>query len=278
MAYSAVSAPDPWADAPPVYNLINDPIRALGAPAPIRLTPGERTHILAGIGQSNIANFIYGAPYAPSSPKVHVFNWRDGGVYSAVEPLPGINTTSTPNAYSNVMTRIGQKLIDANICDRVIIAGCAIGGSTTVDWADGGIYVDRLRYFIRRLQASGLPLTGILRHQGEGDPSIGTSSNTYRDRGRAEFQKFRDADFTAPAIVCQTTYWAGVNTPGSPEVLAVRAGQAAMADGVSIFLGPDTDTLGADKRGDAAHFNAEGANDFADMCVTAIQAHATPVS
>ena len=45
----------------------------------------------------------------------------------------------------------------------------------------------------------------------------------------------------------------------------------------SIFTGPDTDDLGAEFRGDAAHMNPAGLNAHADLWIPKIVAYCTPI-
>ncbi len=234
-------------------------------------------------GQSNFGGFgnNSGGGYTPVSSKVDVFNWYDGGMYRAIEvgqPLVGTDGGFlTPGHYSSPVPRIADKLIAANACDRVILVLGAMGGTSTADWASG-IHAGRLQRIINRMKAVGLVPTCLLRHQGEADPPLGTDRDTYAFRVRAEIQKFRDEGFTAPALVALATYHNGINTPGSGPVTEVRAGQALAVDGVTIFQGPDTDTLGAGYRSDGAHFNASGLDAHATLWVAPIIARATPIS
>lgn len=273
MRSSVVSAPDPWA-SPPRLGL---PSAALGAPRPVRLTPGERTHIGLVYGQSNAGQWGYGAPYV-GLPRCEVFNWFDGGVYHAVEPLPGGQTSVVPGAVGGILPRLGDALIRGRACDRFIGVYASVGGTSSADWAPGGSCAGLLPYVIARMQAAGLQPSFIYRHQGEAEPSIGTDRNTYRDRIRAEVALFRAAGWTAPVLVAVTSWWRGVNIPGSPLVEETRAGQIlARSDALGIFAGPDTDTLNTDiSRGDSAHFNATGNFEHAAMLAPFVVARATP--
>ena len=272
MQRNVVSAPDPWRNLPSV----GEPGTAVGSPRPVRLTPGERTHVAVIWGQSNSAQWGYGKPYVPG-PKVEVFNWKDGGMYHAVEPLPGAQISVAAGAVSGFAPRLGDKLIAAGYCDRFIAIVCGVGGTSTYDWAAGGFCATRIPAVIARMKAAGLAPSVLIRHQGEADPPLGTSRFVYRDRARAEVQIFREAEWDAPALIALATYWEGVNMPGSPAVGEVRNGQVmACSAELNIFQGPDTDILGATYRGDTAHLNELGLDLHAGMLVPPIATHAVP--
>lgn len=108
-----------------------------------RLTAGETTKVIIGLGQSNIANSGQSAYTPTNSTKVDNFDIGSGGIWNAVDPLLGAGTNIGVGV-GNWMTRFGDKLVTAGACQRVILVPCAIGQSSVTDWIAGGIFYQRM--------------------------------------------------------------------------------------------------------------------------------------
>lgn len=195
---------------------------------------------------------------------MHHLNIYNGGVYSAVNPLLGCTSLA-----GNFPLRLGDKLINAGLFARVVFVPIAIGATPIAQWATGGALQDRIATAYRRCVAVGLPVTGVLWHQGETDADSVISQATYQAALSSVIDRTRLAGFSEPFFVAKVAY------PFNTSASNVRAAQAAVINhGNEIWEGPDTDTLtGANRDGGNVHFSAAtGANNHADAWKTAIDA------
>ncbi|MBN8956543.1 MAG: hypothetical protein J0H17_08165 [Rhizobiales bacterium] len=231
-----------------------------------RLVDGQSTAVIVTLGQSNSANYLgYGETPYVASPLVHNFNYLNGGMYLAADPLLGC-----PGEYGNYGARLGDLLISRGRFQRVIIAPIAINASLAEHWKDGGIFNQNLRVVLRRLLAAGLTPTFICYQQGESDNRIGTSSASITASLRSMVTTIRAEGVNAPVFIALTALW-----PGYSNDAQIRAGQAAAVDhSLGIYQGPDTDTLdAATYRTGGVHFNAAGAQAFADLTEQVLAAY-----
>jgi carbohydrate esterase-like sialic acid-specific acetylesterase len=209
----------------------------------------RRTAVIVVVGQSNAAN--HGAGRYLAKQRVDNFNVYDGRCYRAVDPLLGASGDG-----GNFATRLGDKLIDAGLFDRVILAPIAMGGTTVEQWADEGMFNRRIPVLIRRLFDAGLNADFVLWQQGEGNQGMGDrGGRQYCKNLREVIRTFRRFGVTAPFFVSLTT------TCGGPHANAenIRAGQRGVVNPVAgIYQGPDTDTIGLEHRWDKCHFDETG--------------------
>lgn len=265
MSRIAVSAPDPfvfsefldkmgWSDTR--SKTIRDP----------RLNAGETTGVFVVAGQSNATSFAP-TPYTPSNAaKVDNLSIYDGGLYSAADPLLGCTILPGGPGVGNWVGRMADGLISAGIFQRVILIPVAVGGTMAADWNSQGL-TKRLVAAGRRSAAVGLPITAFLWMQGESDTQNGTSQGAYAASLASIIASPRSEGFNAPWFVGKCTWLNGaVSSP-------VQAAQAAAVNGIDIFAGANTDTLGAGSRqGDNTHFTDAGSASVAALWVTAIDA------
>lgn len=209
----------------------------------------SRTAVIIILGQSNAGN--HGAGRYVAKHRVDNFNIYDGKCYRAEDPLLGASGDG-----GNFATRLGDKIIEDGLFDRVILAPIAMGGTTVEQWAEEGMFNRRIPVLIRRLYDAGLSADFILWHQGEGNPGMG-------DRGGRQYRKnllevvetFRRYGVNAPFFVALATLCGGPH----PNAQNIRAGQkAAVNPSVGIHQGPDTDIIGVDYRWDKCHFDDLG--------------------
>lgn len=73
------------------------------------------------------------------APLVHNLNISNGGIYDAVDPLLGPDSGA-----GNYGGRLADKLIDGDVCDRVILAPMAHSGSSVAQWAAAGVLHGRI--------------------------------------------------------------------------------------------------------------------------------------
>lgn len=227
-----------------------------------RIVPGERTGVIVTVGQSLITNNVSGT-YSCGT-KVHNLCLDNGGVYQAVQPLLGCSISGGEVRPSNYAMHLADKLIAAGHYDRVIIAPIGIGGTTVAQWAPGGPCNHRIGVVAQRLAAHGYVLDMILWHQGESDHGI--AATTMTSRLQAVIATFRTAGLTAPFLVAQASWNLSLTDP------KVRQGQAAAVDNVSVFAGPNFDTLNNSYRADTTHFNQAGAEAASTMWLASIEA------
>jgi Carbohydrate esterase, sialic acid-specific acetylesterase len=210
-----------------------------------------RPLVILTLGQSNAANHGQGL-YAPKH-RVDNFNLYDGKCYKAVEPLLGPSGQG-----GNFATRLADILIERRLADRVVLAPIAMGGTTVEQWAHEGLFNRRIAASIRRLYDAGLSADYILWHQGEGNAANGDSGGRqYRKNLLEVVASFRTYGVNAPFFVALATRCA--KTP-HPNAVNVREGQrtAAIGSKLGIFVGPDTDLIGAEHRYDDCHMSESG--------------------
>jgi hypothetical protein len=209
----------------------------------------ERTAVIVILGQSNAAN--HGAGRYAAKNRVDNFNLYDGKCYHAEDPLLGSSGDG-----GNFATRLGDKLIEEGLFDRVILAPIAMGGTTVEQWAEEGMFNRRIPVLIRRLHDAGLNADYILWQQGEGNPGMGDrGGRQYRKNLLEVIETFRKYGVDAPFFVSLTTLCGGPHANAEN----IRAGQrAAVNPAAVVFQGPDTDTIGVEHRWDACHFNEVG--------------------
>lgn len=242
------------------------------------LDPSERTLVIVGCGQSNIAS-CDNSTYNASSAKVENFNIYDGGVYQARRPLlgasAGISLTGTPGIGGCWLTRLGDKLISDDIADRVILVPNAVGATSIQNWVPGllaypGSVANRIDVTCKRLIAAGLTPDAIFWQQGESNH--GTSQALYAGWLAEVIAAYKSYFPSTPFFVGTSTYMGGVTDSN------VQAACAAAVDhGAGIWAGGNSDTLTSGYRqADDIHFDATGADACADLWKTALAAYGAP--
>ncbi len=221
----------------------------------------KRTAVIVVVGQSNAAN--HGAGRYAASRRVDNFNVYDGKCYRATDPLLGASGDG-----GNFATRLGDKLIDAGLFDRVILAPIAMGGTTVEQWAEEGMFNRRIPVLIRRLFDAGLSADFILWQQGEGNQGMGdVDGRQYRKNLLEVIRTFRRFGATAPFFVSLTTLCGGPHANAEN----IRAGQRGVVNPLAgIYQGPDTDTIGVEHRWDKCHFDETGLDMAASLWVRVI--------
>jgi len=221
----------------------------------------KRTAVIVVVGQSNAAN--HGAGRYAATKRVDNFNVYDGRCYRAADPLLGASGDG-----GNFATRLGDKLIDAGLFDRVILAPIAMGGTTVEQWAEEGMFNRRIPVLIRRLFDAGLSADFILWQQGEGNPGTGdVDGRQYRKNLLEVIRTFRRFGVTAPLFVSLTTLCGGPHANADN----IRAGQRGVVSPLAgIYQGPDTDTIGVEHRWDACHFDETGLDMAASLWLQVI--------
>lgn len=210
----------------------------------------SRTAVIIVLGQSNAAN--HGTGHYVAKHRVDNFSLYDGCCYHAADPLLGASGDE-----GNFATRLGDKLIEAGLFDRIILAPIAMGGTTVEQWADEGMFNRRILALIRRLHDAGLSTDFILWHQGEGNPGMGDAhGRQYRKNLLEVVNTFRRYGIDAPFFVALVTR---CGDAPHPNAVNIRDGQKGAVDPMAgVYLGPDTDTIGVEHRWDKCHFDESG--------------------
>lgn len=210
-------------------------------------------------GQSNICSPC-GTAYVVTQAQNHMMNIYDGATYLTQEPMIGMNDSPVGN--SGVNSRLGDSLIATGKCERSIIMPIAIAGTSSADWAPGGVLNARIVAACRRLASVGRIANYIVWHQGENESGLGgVSAAQYTANVQAVCQTFRNNGQSAPFYVCLAT-----NLNGAYRAQTRLGQQNCVSASLNILQGPDTDTLGFSMRqSDGIHFNAAGMDAFASM-------------
>lgn len=207
------------------------------------------TAVILGVGQSNIANECDASGLYRPKGEVYNFNFFDGKCYEASDPLLGASINR-----SNVLTRLGDLLLERGQYRRVLLAPIAHGGTYAREWAPGGRMFPRLEWTLERLKECKINITHILWQQGESEAAL---SDPKPDEWVRHFMAMvgaiRAAGAAAPIYVAQCTICR--NDPNEQ----IRQAQRRVVDpDAGILAGPDLDLVGRDERFDGCHFSAAG--------------------
>ncbi|MBF0626461.1 MAG: hypothetical protein HQL82_16855 [Magnetococcales bacterium] len=233
---------------------------------------GPRTLVALAFGQSNAANQGREA----FAPRREVYNYYYGRCYRARDPLLGATGTG-----GSVWSRLGERLVEVGLYDRVILVTIAVGGTAMARWKPGGDMHPRIRRAVTDLQNHGLTFTHLFWVQGEEERHYGTSEAAYIQDFLAMEQSIRDLGVTAPLYVAITTR---CNSPANatPAMAAtqaaIHAAQRRLPDlRPGIHPGPDADAIDSmDDRHDACHFSGHGLDRFATAWLEVLRRETPP--
>jgi hypothetical protein len=221
----------------------------------------ETTAVLLVAGQSNAAN-AQGQRY--ESPNDSVVNFSEGHCYRAASPLLGADDTRGED-----WTLLGMKLIRSGLYNTVILIPAAVGGSTMHRWATGGDLNAMLSEVIHGAQAR-YTITAVLWDQGANDTLSRTPEDRYRTDLKSLIAQVRAEGVTAPFFITRTSIGGKDWTPDNP----VARAQAAVADGKTVFDGPNTDRdINPLDRFDGYHLSARGQEKCTDLWLALLRAH-----
>lgn len=219
---------------------------------------GERTLTFICAGQSNIANTC-DVPYAPTNAgKVLNLNIWDGALYRYQDPVLGASASM-----GCWLGRLGDKLINAGRCDRVVFVPLGMGASFVIEHTPGYPENSKITAAVERCRALGLNVSALLWMQGESDNG-NTSQADYTTRLLSVIATPRAIGEAAPWFISRCTLFAGVTS------VPIRAAQSAVVNGTDVRAGPDIDALTGVNRWDNTHLSGVGANACADLWVAAL--------
>jgi hypothetical protein len=221
----------------------------------------EATAVLLVAGQSNAAN---SQSQRYQSPDDRVVNFSEGRCYRAASPLLGAD-----DQRGESWTLLGTKLIRAGLYHRVVLIPAAVGGSPVNRWTTGNDLNTMLTEVIRGVKGR-YTITGVLWDQGATDSALRTPEDRYRSDLKSLIDQVRAEGVTAPFFITRCS----VGGTDWKEDNPVARAQAALADGQTIFDGPNTDhDVTPSDRYDGYHFAASGQEKWTDTWVKLLSAH-----
>jgi hypothetical protein len=224
----------------------------------------ERTLILPVIGQSYLASYVQ-AQLTPANAKTQNLNLWNGGVYTAAEPLLGDNYDLSSRG--SIATRIADKLITDNYCDRAIVIPSCVGGASSTTFIPGGVFNHRLRAIASRLHEFGYTAKLVLCDIGPTDGAAGMSQGTFSANVSAMLTSLSGYGVTCPVMLSKSSY-----TSGS-TYSAITNAQAALWNGTTILQGPDVDAIVGGQRYGGGHYTDTGGNTARDLWLTPIKTY-----
>lgn len=229
-------------------------------------TINKNTFVILTFGQSGAGNNAKDYYEA----KHEVYNYYNGKIYKAEEPLKGCNG----NGGISVWTRFADKLIEKNLCEKVILVPIARGGTWIDFWAkkEGNkLLIETLE----SLKSNNLKLTHVLWHQGAADN--GGDIEAYKAGQKKILQdvrKYTDAPFFS-SINTYLLESKLKETKGIDYNLQ-QAQKEFIAENTDVYLGVNTDILTESYyRYDGQHFTSLGNKIYAQMWVNSIENYET---
>lgn len=226
------------------------------------LKSDDKTMIALAFGQSNAGNYGKNA-YTPHN--AFVFNFNNGKLYTAKDPLIG-----TEGKGGSVWTRLGDKLIDSGLYNKVILIPIAAGGSSIERWGSGDCF-KKLQQTLIMLDSLHIRLTHIFWHQGETDNILNSSKAKYKENLGAIFQvlrKYQSADFY---VSIASYHPVSIAKPLGVDNVIRDAQKEFINENKGVLVGPDTDTLiHAIHRHDSVHFSDFGMSLFTQQWLNAM--------
>lgn len=217
---------------------------------------GQGSAVVLGVGQSNIANEGEAAARHEPRGEVYNFNFFDGECYVAKDPLLGASINR-----SNVLTRLGELLVERGDYRRVLLVPIGHGGTYAGEWSPDGRMFPRLQWTIEQLRERRIKITHVLWQQGEAEAAAREpNAEQWMGRFREMVGAMRNSNIDAPIYVAQSTVCC--NDPND----IIRTAQRQVVDSqAGILAGPDIDRVGRDERYDGCHFSAAGLRHAAEL-------------
>lgn len=225
---------------------------------------GDNTMVALILGQSNAANSI-DVPYTPTHD---VFMYHDHACYKAKDPLLGASASG-----GSIWSRLGDKLVERKIFDKVLLISVAHGGSSILDWGRRGTISLRLGQILQDLKGDGILVTHVLFNQGETDCRGRIGTPMYAMLLRSIIEQTREGlGVAAPFFISPASRYHVINCQDlldpncyreCPSIIEGQLGLVASGD--RIFAGPNTDELvPIAQRPDGSHFSSTAAEVLAE--------------
>ena len=219
-----------------------------------RILRSDSTGVILTLGQSNSANYGQGRYECHNK----VFNYFEGNVYKAAEPLLGADGVNC-----SVWTRLADMLIDSGIYKKVILVPIGIDGAPIDCWANG-ICNEKLLKTLKRIKGDSINITQIIWHQGETDNVINTKKGKYKSDLRKILLQIQEYGIKAKFYVCIASYHPyAVDKINGIDTVIQNAQIEFVNENQGTRLGLNTDTINsAFDRWDGVHFSKRGLNKF----------------
>jgi hypothetical protein len=217
--------------------------------------------VILGLGQSNIANECDPTALYEAKEKVFNFNLFDGKYYLAKDPLLGAS-----HDRSNVLTRLGDLLVERGNYRSVVLVPIAHGGTFVREWSPEGRMFPRLQWALDRLREKQAKVTHIVWQQGEAEAAEHNADpGEWMRYFTAMADSIRAAGVEAPIYVAQCTICC--NDPNE----RIRSAQRGVVNPLTgILPGPDIDLIGRDERYDGCHLSGDGLRHAAELWYAAL--------
>lgn len=227
----------------------------LRTPRNLTINTGVRNLVLITDGQS-VMESISPTAYVPvNAAAIDNFNPYDGAIYPYQDPALGVSyggfaaiCCAPPNGGPGGITgRLADLFISNHEFDRVIAVPIASGGSTVQDHATGPL-TNRLCVVMARLKVRGIvpgPNVTFTIVWGQGESNNNnTTQAVYQTALLTIISNVQACGFVGRIFINLETL---TNLTWPP----VRAAQAAVVNGTTVFQGADMDTIGG--RYDGVH-------------------------
>jgi hypothetical protein len=167
---------------------------------------------------------------------------------------------------SNVLTRIGDLLVERGNYRRVLLVPIAHGGTYAREWRPGGRMFPRLDLALQRLREQQTPITHIAWQQGESEAyEKNPNPEEWVGHFMAMVGAIRSAGVQAPIYVAQCT----ICCCDANET--IRSAQRRVVNpATGILPGPDIDLIGRDERFDDCHLSEAGLRRAAELWYEAL--------
>ncbi len=224
---------------------------------------GPGTMVALVFGQSNASNTV-DPGYASTRP---VYAWQAGRCTKVRDPLPG-----TSSDQGSSWSRLGDRVIDSGLYDKVLFIDIARGGSSILNWGPGGDLNVLLLATLDALAAQGIAPTHVFFHHGEADCALGLPGKDYKVVLASILNQIRSRAgegcdiFISRASLFYAPDCGSIRNPQCfRSCEGIVAAQTETADPARrIFSGPNTDLLVPwFDRNDGYHFTAQAADRFA---------------
>ena len=220
---------------------------------------GDRTMVALVFGQSNSANH----GQVPYESKREVYSFYKGKCYGAKDPLQGAT-----GAGGSVWTRLGDKIIEGGLYEKVLIVPIGVGGTEIARWTEGGDLNPRIKSAIGQLKKRGVEITHMFWHQGESDSWGNTSKSEYKTAFMSMLEGIRGMDVNAPIYVAVATLCGG----REKDYKIQQAQKELVNTKLNIYPGPDTDQIdNIVDRHDGCHFSRSGLGKHAQLWFNSIK-------
>lgn len=220
--------------------VVNGNASASGGYNPVSpvLVAGQKTIILAVVGQSLASGNNGTTLYTPINSLVQMLNIYDGTTYTYKEPVLGADGTK-----SQFMGRLGDLLINSGTCARVIFIPAAIGGSSSYLWAQGGSLNHRVSVLGLRARSLSWPINAVLVEQGQSDSAefeggLDTPDTVYQ-------ANWIGAQTTLQGLGIDVPWLFAISTASNniPDANIQRATRGLVNPKANRFIGANTDSL-----------------------------------